>query len=76
MVSTLKDIGTNPAGIFFNEYTSESQLRVIKVSGYWQNALLAAIKKIKTKRKLFDKCLVLAVRFDGDLILFPGADQI
>jgi hypothetical protein len=76
LASTLKDLGTKPAGIPFNEYISESQLRVIKVSGYWQNALLAVIKKIKTKRKLLGKCLVLAVRFDGDLILFPGADQI
>jgi len=38
--------------------------------------LLAVIKKIKTKRKLFGKCLVLVVRFDGDFILFPDADQI
>jgi hypothetical protein len=51
-------------------------LRIIKVSGNWQIAVLALINKTKAKRKIFDKCLVLVVRFDGDFILFPDTYQI
>jgi hypothetical protein len=76
LFSTLKALGTKPAGILFKKYLSELLLRIIKVSGYWQNAGLAVSNKTKAKRMIFDNCLVLEVRFDGDFILFPDTYQI
>jgi hypothetical protein len=51
LASTLKDLGTKPAGIFFNEYISESQLRAIKVSGCWQNPYWRQLKKQKQRSR-------------------------